>query len=164
MPITSEQLAASGSEEAIQRAMLNEIALVVRPTWPLVDLIYHIPNGGSRGSNPRDAKIQGAKMVAAGQKKGTPDLCLPIPKQYYAALYIEMKRPKDGALSLDQKKRISMLSQAFNFVAVIDDWRIGTQLVLDYMSMSDHNQFREKYAIHHRGDFPAIFDPSGFFR
>lgn len=164
MVMTSAQLAASGSEEGIQRAMLNEIALTIRPYYPLVDLIYHVPNGGARGKDPKDAKVQGAKMVAAGLKKGTPDLCLPIPRQTYAALYIEMKRPKDGALSPHQKKRISMLSEVYNFIAVIDDWQLGTQLVRDYVFMADPMEFKAKYAIHRTSSGWLIYDPKGYYR
>ena len=164
MPITSEQLAKSGSEDALQRALLNEIALVIRPLFPQVDLIYHVPNGGSRGSNPVEAKKEGARMAALGTKKGTPDLCLPIPRLGFAALYIEMKKPRDGALSPHQKHRIGLLSQVHNFCAIIDDWRLGFQLVYDYLFMTSRDLFLLKYAIHIRGDFPAIFDPSGFFR
>jgi len=164
MAITSEQLAKSGSEDALQRALLNEIALVIRPRMPQVDLIYHVPNGGSRGSDPVEAKKEGARMAALGTKKGTPDLCLPIPSQGFAALYIEMKRPKDGELSPHQKRRIGMLSQVHNFCAVIDDWRLGVQLVDDYLFMPNRELFALRYALHIRGDFPAIFDPSHFFR
>lgn len=164
MPITSASLAADGSEEGLQRALLNEIALQVRPHCDLVDLIYHIPNGGQRGRDARDAKIQGAKMVALGQKKGIPDLCLPIPMQGFAALYIEMKRPKDGALSFDQQKRIKQLVRARNFVAVIDNWEVGAKLVFDYLLCQNALEFCMMYRIHTVDDSTVIFDPSGYFR
>lgn len=161
---TSEQLAKSGTEDALQIALLNEIAIGIRPHCPLVDLIYHIPNGGSRGSNQRDAQINGARMKALGTKRGVPDLCLPIPCQGYGALYIEMKKPKDGALSPEQQARITALTQAGNFVAIVDDWRVGYQLVYDYIFTAQQGQFAAKYALHQIAPSALVFDPSGYFR
>ena len=44
-----------------------------------------MPNGGKR--NPAEA----ARFKAMGVKAGVPDLCLPVPMNGYAGLYIEMK-------------------------------------------------------------------------
>ena len=161
---TSEQIAASGTEDALQSALLNELAITIRPTFPQIDLIYHIPNGGSRGSNQREAQINGARMKALGVKRGVPDLCLPIPMQGYGSLYIEMKKPKDGALSVDQKPRIKMLTEMGNMCAIIDDWRVGVQLVYDYLYVRDAGQFRAKYAITEIGPSLLVFDPNCYYR
>lgn len=162
--VTSASLAAKGTEDGIQAALLNEVALTIRPTYPLVDLIYHVPNGGKRGNDRRSAQIAGMQMNMLGVKKGVPDLHLPIPMQGYASLYIEMKKPKDGELSADQKKRIAMLTAALNFVAVVDCYLVGTQLIRDYIFMLKQEDFRNKYAMHDIGDGALIFDPSGYFR
>lgn len=162
--ITPDKLAASGTEDGIQQALLLAIALEIRPHFPLIDLIYHIPNGGSRGNNRRDAQIAGAKMKALGTKKGVPDLALPIPCQGYASLYIEMKKPKDGALSAEQMERILMLTQTQNFCAVIDDWRVGLQLIKDYLWAHHASVFKSKYAVHQIAANCAIFDPSSYYK
>lgn len=162
--ITPERLAASGTEDGIQQALLCALARDIRPTYPLIDLIYHIPNGGKRGGNQRDAQIEGARMKALGVKRGVPDLHLPIPMQGYGSLYIEMKKPKDGALSTYQKERIAMLTQTLNFVAVIDDWEVGLQLVKDYLGACTPAEFRSKYAIHEIAPSVLVFDPSGYYR
>lgn len=161
---TSEQIARTGTEDAIQAAMLNEIMRTIYPTYPLVDLIYHVPNGGSRGGSREAAQREGGRMRTLGVKRGVPDLHLPIPMQGYASLYIEMKKPKDGALSKFQKERITALTTALNFVAVVDDWSVGSTLVHDYIFMLDQADFRKKYAISNIGDSALIFDPSGYFR
>lgn len=165
MAMTPEQLAASGTEDGQQRALLLSIALGIRPHFPLIDLIYHVPNGGTRGGDRKSAVIAGATMNALGVKKGTPDLCLPIPRHGYGALYIEMKKPKDGALSKDQMKRIVMLVQAGNAVAVLDDWRIGYWLIHDYIFWDTvEGGFAGKYMVKRICDGAAIFDPSNYFR
>lgn len=164
MAMTPEQLAASGTEDGVQRALLLSLALYIRPAYPLIDLIYHVPNGGSRGADARSAKITGAMMNALGVKKGTPDLCLPIPFQGYGALYIEMKKPKDGALSKDQMQRIKMLAQAGNAVAVVDDWVAGYWLIHSYLYSRTPAEFKMAYMTKQICEGIAIFDPSNYFR
>lgn len=73
--------------------------------------IYAIPNGGMRNA------IIAMKMKAEGQKKGMPDLCLPLPKKGFHGLYIELKT-KTGRLSPEQKKVISQLNSD-GFKAVV---------------------------------------------
>lgn len=53
--------------------------------FPELKMLYHVPNGGKR--NPAEA----ARFKAMGVKTGVPDLCLPVPMNGYAGLYIEMK-------------------------------------------------------------------------
>lgn len=52
---------------------------------PDLCLMYHIPNGGPR------SKATAARLKAAGVKAGMPDICLPVPRNGYGALYIELK-------------------------------------------------------------------------
>ena len=52
-------------------------------------MIYHIPNGGSRN------QLEAANLKRQGVKAGVPDLCLPVPKEGYHGLYIEMKYGKN---------------------------------------------------------------------
>lgn len=157
-----DEIAASGSEEAIQRALMQAVALWIIPKHPSATTLYHIPNGGARGKDARDAKIQGAKMQAAGQKKGIPDLCLPVPRQGYAALYIEMKKPKSGKLSPDQRRRIKELTSYGNFVIVVDTWLDG-YYVMEAWYNWEQAVFRQTFAIFDCGQGLFIYDPKGFW-
>lgn len=159
---TPEQIAASGSEEAIQQAALQAIALWIQPHHPSATTIYHIPNGGRRGGNAAEAKIQGAKMQAAGQKKGIPDLCLPVPRLGYAALYIEMKKPKSGKLSSEQRRRITELASYGNFVCILDDWLAVYWLVYAWYN-SNRADFDRQYAQFPVCDGALIYDPSKYW-
>ena len=47
--------------------------------------VFAIPNGGSRN------KIEAANLKRQGVKAGVPDLMLPVAKQGYHGLFIEMK-------------------------------------------------------------------------
>ena len=84
-----------------------------------ISLLHHIPNGGKRG------KVEAARLKAAGVKAGIPDICLPVPRNGYGALYIELKAPSDkltgarkGVLSQKQREVIDELRKSGNAVVV----------------------------------------------
>lgn len=86
---------------------------------PDLCLMYHIPNGGPR------SKATAARLKAAGVKAGMPDICLPVPRNGYGALYIELKKPESksmgirkGTVSQKQREVISALQRSGNAVAV----------------------------------------------
>ena len=53
--------------------------------FPELKLLFHVPNGGKRNA------AEAARFKAMGVKSGVPDLCLPVPMNGFAGLYIEMK-------------------------------------------------------------------------
>lgn len=135
MARTPDEIAAVGTEAAIQNALLQAIAYNIYPQHPEAELIYHIPNGGARGRTRAEAQRAGAQMTALGVKKGMPDLCLPVGRHGFRALYIELKNPKDsGHLSLEQLDRIMRLSLSGNFCAIVDSWQDGFDLVNAYFN------------------------------
>lgn len=89
------------SEE--QKQLFEWAAYMANAKYPELDLMYHIPNGGSRN------KIEAARLKSQGVKRGVPDICLPVPRWIYAGLYIELKRKKGGALSKHQANFIKKL-------------------------------------------------------
>lgn len=58
---------------------------------------FHVPNGSSK------SKFQVVNFKWEGLKAGIPDLCLPVARRGYHALYIEMKRTAGGRLSVSRK-------------------------------------------------------------
>lgn len=71
--------------EAAEQEALFRWALFVSAYFPEIDLLYHIPNGGSRN------KLEAAHLKRQGVKAGVPDLCLPVARGGYHGLYIELK-------------------------------------------------------------------------
>lgn len=67
-------------------------------THPELALMYHIPNGGAR------SKVTAARLKAAGVKAGIPDICIPIPRHGFGALYIELKAQANKALGTRKGK------------------------------------------------------------
>lgn len=65
--------------------------------------IFAIPNGGSRN------KLEAMNLKRQGVKAGVPDLCVPVAKQGYHGLFIEMKYGK-GKTSPAQDRWIELLT------------------------------------------------------
>jgi hypothetical protein len=94
--LTVKEFVPKVSEHDIQKSCINWFRL----KYPKY-LIYAIPNGGQRN------KIVAAKLKAEGVLAGIPDLHIPVSKQGFHGLYIEMKagknKPSDNQITVMQK-------------------------------------------------------------
>jgi len=95
--------------------------------WPELELMYHIPNGGSRN------KAEAARLKAQGVRSGVPDVCLPVARHGHHGLYIEMKRQTGGTVSKEQKKWIDALLQQGYFACVCKGWEMAALVIEQYM-------------------------------
>jgi hypothetical protein len=75
-------------------------------------IIYAIPNGGQRNA------IVAAKLKAEGVLAGIPDIHIPMARNGYHSLYIEMKNGRKGTISDKQKDMIEKLKAEGNKVVV----------------------------------------------
>ena len=96
--------------------------------YPGLELLYATPNAGKR--TPR----QGAWMKAEGMKAGVPDLCLPVARGKYHAMYIEMKVPpnkptKEQAVWIDNLRAQGCLS------IVAYDWDSARKAIEAYFEL-----------------------------
>jgi len=105
---------------------------LVQAAHPELDLIYHIPNGGAR------SKIEAGIMKAEGVRKGMPDYHLPVARQGYIGLYIELKAP-GGRVSKDQKERMDALRAAGHRCEVAAGWMEARDLVLHYLTEDEND-------------------------
>lgn len=94
---------------------------------PELKWMYHVPNEGKRSVQ------RGAQMRAEGLKKGVPDVCLPVPRRGYGALYIEMKRVRGGRLTEEQKEWAQGLTGCGNLVKRCDGWEQAAETIEDYL-------------------------------
>ena len=96
--ITVKEFEPKLSEHEIQVACINWF----RFQYPKY-LIYAIPNGGQRN------KIVATKLKAEGVLAGVPDLHIPVAKQGFHGLYIEMKagrnKPSENQITIMEKFR-----------------------------------------------------------
>lgn len=116
------------ADEATEQATLFEWVALQAKRLPELELLYHIPNGGSRN------KIEAANLKRQGVKAGVPDLCLPVAKGAYHGLYIEMKA-NNNTPSTEQSEWLMRLSQQGYFVAVCWGWPQAADVIQKYMKM-----------------------------
>ncbi|MCP4540129.1 MAG: VRR-NUC domain-containing protein [Chloroflexi bacterium] len=114
------------TEHDEQKAVV-EWAAMVSLRYASLALLYAIPNGGHRHA------AVGARLKAEGVKAGIPDLCLPVPRHGYGALYIEMKRVKGGTVSRTQRHWIEALREAGNRVEVCRGATDAIRVLTDYV-------------------------------
>lgn len=90
--------------------------------------IFHIPNGGSRN------KAEAAHLKAQGVKPGVPDLFLPVAKQPYHGLFIEMKA-EHGRISDHQKEWLTLLSHQGYAIAVCYGFDQAKSVIDSYLHL-----------------------------
>lgn len=114
--------------EANEQEALFRWAAFVRGRFPEIDLLYHIPNGGSRN------RLEAANLKRQGVKAGVPDLCLPVARGGFHGLYIEMKYGKNKP-SENQKQWLSDLRKQGYAAEVCYGWEQATEMITKYLEM-----------------------------
>mgnify|MGYP002515529535 FL=1 len=114
--------------EGNEQEVLFRWAAFVRGRFPEIDLLYHIPNGGSRN------RIEAANLKRQGVKAGVPDLCLPVARGKYHGLYIEMKYGKNKT-SESQNKWLSALQKQGYAAAVCYGFEEAQAVITKYLNL-----------------------------
>ena len=114
----------------------HQVALIkwvrtVRDIYPVLKLLYTVPNGGKR--NLRVAR----KLKAEGVLAGVADLCLPAARRGYHGLYLEMKS-EEGVTTKEQKEFLLGVA-AEGYCAVIAQGVDEARATLEwYLGSTDH--------------------------
>jgi len=114
------------SREAGEQEALIEWAYFMEAQFPELELLYHIPNGGSRH------RIEAIHLKQQGVKAGVPDLHLPVARGGYHSLYIEMK-VKGNRPTPKQIHWHMMLVEQGNKVEVCYSFDEAKSVILDYL-------------------------------
>lgn len=117
--------------ENAEQATLFQWAELASGAHPELRLLHAIPNGGLRDGRTA------VTLQRTGVKPGVPDVCLPVPRNGYGALYIEMKRQKGGVVSSNQKTWIKRLNDAGNKAVVCRGWQQARDTIMDYLEVGD---------------------------
>lgn len=98
---------------------------------PVLDAIYHVPNGGYR-----DFKTAG-EMKKQGVKRGVSDLVLPIARGGYFGLYIEFKatRPHNAPLDECQRDWLHRVESEGYAATLAVGKEEAKEILLNYMSL-----------------------------
>lgn len=110
-----------------EQVFLFEWVFYNKSKYPELNIIYAIPNGGKR--NIGTAR----KLKAEGVKSGIPDIHLPVARNNYIGLWIEMKFAKNK-LTENQKKVICQLENNGHKVVVCYGWFEASQRIEEYLN------------------------------
>ena len=114
--------------EAAQQELLFEWAELAGGAHPELNLMYHIPNGGSRNG------LEAANLKKQGVKAGVPDVHLPVPRGQFHSLYIEMKVHPNKPTE-QQLKWIELLNAQGNRAIVCYSWIDAKNEIEKYLSL-----------------------------
>jgi len=113
--------------EATEQEALIEWSGWQQGTFPELKLLFHIPNGGSRN------KLEAANLKRQGVKAGVPDLCLPVARNGFHGLYIEMKYGKNTTTD-SQDEWLEDLKEQGYFTAVCYGAEEAEKVLLNYLT------------------------------
>lgn len=98
----------------------------IRHRFPELKLLYHIPN--ERKCTP----VQGKQLKLQGVRSGVPDLHLPVARNGFHSLYIEMKA-ENGRPSDAQKWWLEELERQGCQCAVCYGWEEAVRVLEEYL-------------------------------
>lgn len=108
---------------------------------PALKWLHAIPNGGARGDG-RDATVRGANLKAEGVRAGVADVFLPVPRNGWHGLYIEMKKPSlkpvktgRGGLSDEQLEFRDYARMSGYGWVVCYSWEHAVEVLKQYLGM-----------------------------
>lgn len=109
---------------------INVIKWTQQPTirckYPELKLLYHIPN------ERKCSQIQGRLLKLQGVKSGVPDLHLPVSRNGFHSLYIEMKTEKEKT-SDNQNWWLTELQEQGNKCVVCYGWKEAVKSLEEYL-------------------------------
>lgn len=119
--------------EAQEQIALFTWAKMSEKTHPELALMFHC--GNSIPMTSVAARRRGAMLRLRGIKAGVPDICLPVQRNCFGALFIEMKRTKGGRVSEEQEAFMQRLKDAGNRVKVCAGWIEAKQEIETYLAI-----------------------------
>lgn len=112
--------------EAVAQAQLMAWAQFMSSKYPELELLFHIPNGGSRN------KIEAANLKRQGVKAGVPDLCLPVARGKYHGLYIELKVKGNKPTELQKEWNQKLRDQGYR-AEICYEFEGAQSVILEYL-------------------------------
>jgi hypothetical protein len=100
--------------------------------YPELELLYAIPNGAHLYGDAKRRAQQMNNLKKQGLKPGIPDLCLPVARNGWNALYIEMKygdnKPKEH-----QEAVLNRLAEEGNLAVACWSAEEAIQTIIEYL-------------------------------
>ena len=117
----------AGPSESQEQKALFQWAALAEQKYPELRLMHHVPNGGLR-----DARTA-VNLKREGDKRGVPDISLPVPRGKYHGLYIEMKVGKNK-LTKEQQQWFKSLEEEGYATHVCYSWLEAREVIEKYLS------------------------------
>lgn len=114
------------NEREEQKAIFSW-AKALEGKYPELKLLFHVAN--ERKCTPS----QGAEFKAMGVKRGVPDIWLPIPKNGYHGLVLELKT-RNGKVSIEQRSWIEALNDEGYMALVVWGFEMAVSAIENYMT------------------------------
>ncbi len=118
--------------EADEQEALFQWAEVYANIYPELQLMFHIPNGGSRN------RLEAANLKRQGVKAGVPDILLPSPRGKYHGLFIELKVAKNKP-TVNQINWLQQLSKQGYAVCICYSWTEAREKIIKYLEVKSEN-------------------------
>lgn len=118
----------SGHQEA-----LFEWAAYHMDCMPELEYMHYIPNGGKRD------KRTAVALKRQGVKAGVPDICLPVARNGYHGLYIELKAGKNKATKSQEKWQKFLNSQGY-YAVICYGWHEAAKVIEEYLLKADNDK------------------------
>lgn len=122
--------------EHVEAVMFMRAVAGALDTWPELEWLFHVPNGGARAR-----KTAGA-LKAEGVKPGVPDYLLPVGRGGYVGLALELKTAK-GRVSPEQCEWLAHLAAQGWQAVVARGWEQAWDVVRDYMALEPRQTTQE---------------------
>jgi hypothetical protein len=128
-----------------EQAALIDWARQFAHECPELELLHAIPLGGLRPSQVRlDPRTghqiryspAGQKLRAEGAKEGVPDLCLPVAREAFYGLYIEMKYGRNKPTHKQDWWIARLRGQGYR-VEVCWSFEEARDVLIDYLGLED---------------------------
>ena len=133
--ITPQQLASFGSETGEQQALFCWSALPeIRQAYPDLKWLFAVPNGGFRH------KVVASRLRAEGVKRGVPDIWLPVKRDKWSGLIIELKKiskKKDYKIkpTPEQNEWLNYLATQDFGTMVCHGWEHARDALIQYLTI-----------------------------
>ncbi len=113
-----------------EQVALMQWAIRQELKYPELKWLFAVPNGGAR------SKRVAVQLQAEGLKAGPADLCLPVRRDRYSGLWLELKRRNATRSALKRPQRDFgrfVLGQGYAW-CVARGWEEGAELVEKYLA------------------------------
>lgn len=122
--------------ESDEQAAVVSWAALMSGQYPELELLYAIPNGAHLYGDIKKRARQMSHLKKQGLRPGMPDLCLPVARHGYHALYVEMK---NGANKPSEKQEdiLNLLAEAGNLAVVCWSAEEAIQTIVEYLTEAE---------------------------